>query len=77
MEKRSSPERLNEGSIGMDVSPMSNIVNDLSKSVLDSGGTEKRYLQRSRGTSQLWMHIIKLMREKDLWDRFDKIKLQL
>ncbi|XP_029669210.1 M-phase inducer phosphatase-like isoform X2 [Formica exsecta] len=48
MEKRSSPERLNEGSIGMDVSPMSNIVNDLSKSVLDSGGTEKRYLQRSR-----------------------------
>lgn len=51
MGERSSLGGLNERSVGMDVSPMSSIVNDLSRSILDSGG--KRHLQSSRGKSQL------------------------
>lgn len=47
--ERSSPRKLDERSIGMDVSPMSSIVKDLSRSILDSGG--KRYPQCSRDTS--------------------------
>lgn len=66
MEERFSPARFNKGSVGMDVSPMSNITNDLSRSILDSGGPEKRYLQHSKGKWQLWMHVMRLMCEKDL-----------
>lgn len=51
MEGMSSPGGFSD--VGIEASPMSSIISDLSRSTLDSGGAKKHPFQRSKGKSRL------------------------